>query len=529
MHFKSHQTNFLLEKCQKHPADAHLLTFYCRLCRKEFCNLCLKDHSNVHPLCSVEELWNETLNKFNYKTLNDMQYDYCEMIKNFSLQIKAINELINTLIDIKKKFENFYDKIQSHNKFLMNLSSIVFYSFFSSKSFSSIFNLQKIKPRFDCFKEETKDIEHFLISIKNTIVIHNFKNYQFKTSPFLFEITEQTFASTTLTQPSTHYKKVLYKNNKLFLNCIQFFEEKSFNPFTQSISQLNDGKFIYVDKNKFVIKDIFNSLSSEEINLLPLGSPLEKGLNVRSTRYSKKITPQFQLLNLSSKNLIGLCCGGNFLLLNLRTMKFEKEISLAVGNSQGTNVYIIKAIELTEETVAILGSDFTLRTISLSSNADPIIVFKNEGISFDMIKLPFPGHLAISSNEKIKIIDTDLKICLSEWKNSNGNVNYKQYVQYLYLLKERELVASDNHGTTFWDMESKEKLRVFADVKTRFIFELPNSKLMLFNGADITRIYSINTQQIITTIYVEGNIVTWFRLCDDRVGYAGTKGVKILN
>ena len=60
-------------------------------------------------------------------------------------------------------------------------------------------------------------------------------------------------------------------------------------------------------------------------------------------------------------------------------------------------------------------------------------------------------------------------------------------------------------------------------------YYVSKAKVIILNGCDITRIYDNITKQIVLVINIEGNIVSWFKLYDGRIGYAGTKGVKLLN
>ena len=67
-----------------------------------------------------------------------------------------------------------------------------------------------------------------------------------------------------------------------------------------------------------------------------------------------------------------------------------------------------------------------------------------------------------------------------------------------------------------------------SDVKTRKVIEKEEYKILIFNGCDIAKIYDYEVFQVELVINLEGNIITWFKLWDGRIGYAGTKGIKIL-
>ena len=83
--------------------------------------------------------------------------------------------------------------------------------------------------------------------------------------------------------------------------------------------------------------------------------------------------------------------------------------------------------------------------------------------------------------------------------------------------------------TAFWNTEKKNVINTLEEVKTRKVLELRKDKILLFNGSDVTRIYDCENQQVVVVINIEGSIVTWFKLWDGRIGFAGTKGIKIIN
>ena len=516
LYYANHSIGKFNEKCNEHNGENSLL-FYCKDCNTKICKECFKEENFLHKnhnIVFIDELWKEKLNLLKFKTDNDFKMKYKAMISALSDQINTINDIIIELNDFKEKCEEQYAILTTKNKDYLRLISILYYNFYNNKGFSSIENIMKVRQNFDSFYIDISKIASHLSSISSKLSINT--NYFFKHKPFLFQSNELLYNNQVipLSNKSIYPYTLSYKSTNYTPNYISFLDEMSFIPFTQTVEQIKDGEFIYVMKNKFVIHNIF----------------LQK---IKSSEENAKITPKFRTLLLSNTNTIAIYCNHDFFMLNSSTMKITRHINMEQMHYVNMEaIFVIKAVELSSEAIAMLTSDFTVRILSLQSISNPNVVYVLDEYSFDMVKLS-DGNLAVTSKDKIKIINPYRKVCDGQWKISSGHrvysVDYKYYIQFLYRLKKNVIIASDGMMTAFWNTEKKNVINTLEEVKTRKVLELGKDKILLFNGSDVTRIYDCETQQVVVVINIEGSIVTWFKLWDGRIGFAGSKGIKIIN
>lgn len=515
-YYSNHSVGVVHDKCLFHTGD-NLIWFFCKDCNQKICKECFKadnfEHKN-HNIIFIEDLWKEKHNLLKFKTENDYKMKYDSMITSLSDQIKKINDIIFFLNEFKEKCEEQYILLTHKNKDSLKLISILYYNFYNNKNITSIQNISKIKQNFDSFYIDISKISTYLDKFFS--YLNNTSKPQFNHRPFLFDINELLYDNRILPlrQPKTYPYTLSYKTINISPSFISYLEDISFTPFTQSIEHIRNGDFIYVLKNKFIIHNIFTD----------------------KKKYSEenfKILPKFRALNLSNHNLIALSCNHDFFIMNTSTMKIIRHINMENMHIASMKaMYVIKAVELNSEFIAMLTSDCTVRILNLQSNENPLVVYIIDENSYDMVKIA-DDNLMVTSNDKIKIINPYRKSCEGQWRINNvhgiNNVDYKFYIQFLFSFQRNTVIASDGNCTAFWDIERKNISLILGDFKTRKVVQLRDERLLLFNGCDITRIYDNITKQIVLVINIEGNIVSWFKLYDGRIGYAGTKGVKLLN
>ena len=567
--FPQHNSGYILDKCKIHSNN--LIWFYCTQCNTELCKECFEnenfEHKN-HKVSFINTYHKAQLDKLKYKSFLDFEAAYNKLSSSLNAQIEKINELIIHLNHVKEQLLEHYNVLTVKNKNLLKLTSILYFNFFQNINFTAIQNMVNIKQNFDLFEQDIAHISTYISNINQHFQTMKSPSTSIKhlsSHAFIYKVNDHFYNNRIISFPTNinifPNNYIVYQRSNITQNFTQFLENKSFTPFIQSIEQVKDSLFIYVEQNKFTIYNIFTNKTYQ-------------------TEENPAIVQKFKTLNLSSPNQIAMYCYHDFFILDIKTMKFIKHVNMKnMHYANNNNIYVIKAVEITCEIIALLTSDFTVRLLCLNTNAPPYVISVLDENSYDMVKLS-NGNIAVTSNDKIKIINPYRKEVEMQWRNlssnpnnniiinnnnmlrygqnnldmeepqniqingnhnninniilgglgqnGNNNVGYKLYIQFLYALENNILVVSDGNSTSFWDVNNIKRIDHLSDVKTRKVIEKEEYKILIFNGCDIAKIYDYEVFQVELIINLEGNIITWFKLWDGRIGYAGTKGIKIL-
>ena len=484
--------------CEEH---GEITKFYCEVCKKEICPLCIIRHGKhyEHTYIRLEDfeiLTNEIKMKFKYKNFEQLSEHLKEiedkLIKDYDDKVKDVNNNFDEVIRLIEETKNDYNQImEDKKKNALNVIEIIkqcFCTFYfdlnkKEQDYYTLDYLNKIIEimTINSFFSNTDE----LISIQKEIKKFSSKN------PFMYQINNKENPYPYILSNLENFKKSsISKYSKTKREVKRVFSIPNLPDAIYSMAKLSNGNnfAISVGKDIYIYSDIDTS------------------------------TPP-QILNGHQKSVLCLCEVSPTLLVSGGEDKMIKVWNTSTfaceGTITGSYERVDTMVALTETLIAV-GTRNTIRVFDISTKEEKYSLIGHEKAVCSLIKVNPNVIISGSYDNSIKIWDLNDKVC------DFTLFGHDQPVFVVLILKDGRLASGSgswDKTIKIWNLKEKfcECTLVGHKREIRAMKQLKNGWLLSGSVDKTIKVWNIKKKICLQTLVGHFDVI--FGLCvlnDDR-------------
>ena len=474
-------------KVEKKNLFETVIKDYCCDCKKELCNLCIKEFHDGHNIKSMEDIV-KNIHRYKRKNQNFQEFnDFINLIednfnkdynKELESNLNQINEGIRILNQIKNDFEELMYKKLNHSKNMFKLVKYVYFFYytdlFTVKNdikvidflFQNKYDLQNIS--FNSKKEFSSKLTQLLGDINN-IKIESFDCY----------INTQNNLSNCFIEKENAHNGYIFDllniNNKYLLSAGEDRQIK--------IWSLNPQNLL----TRIEIDDLCHDSSIFSLCIDNLGKKFFSG------SYG-----EIKIWSCENFNLINTLYGHKDYITHMKMI--EKKINHYVNNV--TKDFLCSSSA--DGSIKIWDLDSLNCVCTLEGHKDKINYFIQDKKGF---------IISCSSDDSIKFWDIEEEKCYHSLENAIGGPIY-----CLAKTEEGKIVASSMTKIKIFDLENSKADIIFTET-TKGIYKLlmlPGNKL-ISSSFKYIHFWDLNTNNLLYSLDAHNNYITCLLMINDKL------------